>query len=412
MSAPFHSLLSLWGRHLYPASRWECESQIGYRQGPYVTESQLWTGISRVGFNHYIVRLTWTERRGGKEYLGRKERILQGRFPFLLSAAFLFSGHQHDQTSWKNMHLLPVKPIPFLPLSGDHKRANGDSNIPPNSRKWKCLWKVGCISMASSMCLLCLSSGLHNLLILWHPTFLEVAHLYFQQFCAHLCVPHLFYQTRTIAYHWIPYSFANSYSWNEYPHCQALYSTLRIRDQQDSILRVKELPVWWGQVDTVYYNINIKPERCSWGFEVWVGVFQTNRVGRTLQVEGEACAWKNSWPESGWVGETCRTEGWGKLGKGGPGRAQQMLVTEQVPCKCFLHEKIHCAHFLCKANGGFALWTAQALCAELSFQACLSHPSQWEHEHECWGRSQGGELEQPEGWPHHEACSLSSQAAL
>lgn len=93
--------------------------------------------------------------------------------------------------------------------------------------------------------------GLHNLLILWHPTFLEVAHLYFQQIlCSLVCASHLFYQTRTIAYHWIPYSFANSYGMSTHiaRPCIQLQES---RDQQDSILRVKELPVWWGQVDTV-----------------------------------------------------------------------------------------------------------------------------------------------------------------
>ena len=171
------------------------------------------------GFNHYI---TWPHlnRKDGagkkKTMFGQKERgSLQGRFPFLLSPAFLFSGHQHDQTSWKNMHLLPVKPILFLPLSGDHKRANGDSNIPPNSRKWKCLWKVALSLWLRPCASFACPPGLHNWLILWHPTVLDVAHLYFQQILPMVwwlvCASHLFYQTRTIAYHWIPHSSANSY---------------------------------------------------------------------------------------------------------------------------------------------------------------------------------------------------------
>lgn len=45
-------------------------------------------------------------------------------------------------------------------------------------------------------------------------------------------------------------------------------------------------------------------------------------------------------------GDAQREEAGGRLGRGGPGRAQQMLGTEWVLHKCFLHEKIHyCCSF-------------------------------------------------------------------
>jgi len=71
--------------------------------------------------------------------------------------------------------------------------------------------------------------------------------------------------------------------------------------------------------------------------------------------------------------------------------------------------------FLCKANGGFALWMAQAL---LQCRALLSRLAWAIHHSESMnmnagGGSHGGELREPEGGlASHEACSRQPSCSL
>lgn len=136
------------------------------------------------GFNHYITspHLNRKDRAGKKTIFGKKERgSLQGRVPFLLSPIFLFSGHQHDQTSWKNMHSCLSNLFPFCPslvITRGQMEILTSHQIPENEnacgKSAPSLWLHPCASFACP-------PGLHNLLIPWCPTVREVAHLCFQQ---------------------------------------------------------------------------------------------------------------------------------------------------------------------------------------------------------------------------------------
>ena len=175
----------------------------------------LWTEFPEVWvLTTTLLGLTWTERTGQakKQYLGRKrEDPYKEDFPSLspqLSSSLdtnMIRLLERICTSCLS-NLFPFSPS-LVTTRGQMEILTSD-RIPENEnacgKSALSLWLRPCASFACP-------PGLHNLLILWHPTVLEVAHLYFQQILPMVwwlvCASHLFYQTRTIAYHWIPHSY-------------------------------------------------------------------------------------------------------------------------------------------------------------------------------------------------------------
>ena len=178
-------LLSLWGRHLYPASRWGMWISNRIQTRVICDRIWLWTEFPDIRvLTTTLLHLTWTERIGQakKQYLGRKkEDPCKEDFPSF--------SPQLSSSPDTNMIRLPERIctsclsnlFPFCPslvIARGQMEILTSHQIPENEnacgKSAPSLWLHPCASFACP-------PGLHNLLILWRPTVLEVAHLCFQQ---------------------------------------------------------------------------------------------------------------------------------------------------------------------------------------------------------------------------------------